>query len=150
MGKLTLILAVVICSLMPGCCSEMPRVEPQYPTEVLGWKETHVRGVRSLGTFVLNEGQATDNGRVQIKLLDLIPPARCAEAGTSISRRRAKFQFIKLPEQKVLCEDTFVETSSMTISGGPCGSSLSEFGILSINVGDINLKDGWAFFELRG
>jgi len=38
----------------------------------------------------------------------------------------------------------------MTISGGPCGSSLSEFGILSINVGDINLKDGWAFFELRG
>jgi hypothetical protein len=99
---------------------------------------------------VLKKGQTTDNGKLQVKLLDIIPGDSCAEAGTTISRARATLQFVWLPEQEVLCEDSFVETSSMAISGSACGKNLGEFGVLAIVIGDVNLKDGWVFFELRG
>jgi hypothetical protein len=71
-----------------------------------GWNERHEKGVSSLGTFVLKKGQTTDNGKLQVKLVDVIPGDSCAEAGTTISRARATLQFVRLPEQKVLCEDS--------------------------------------------
>jgi len=147
----TLLIAMLVAyGLLRGCCSQTPRVEPPYPTQVSGWNERHENGVRSLGTFVLKKGQTTDNGKLQVKLLVVIPGDSCAEAGTTISRARATLQFVRLPGQKVLCEDSFVETSSLTISGSACGKNLGEFGVAGIVIGDINLKEGWVFFELRG
>jgi hypothetical protein len=145
-----LIAMLVTCGFLRGCCTETPRVEPAYPTQERGWNERYDKGVRSLGTFVLRKGQTTDNGKLQVKLLDVIPGDSCAEAGTTISRARAILQFVRLPEQKVLCEDSFVETSSMTISGTACSKNLGEFGVAGILIGDINLKEGWVFFEVRG
>jgi hypothetical protein len=147
--RTSLIAMLVAYSLLRGCCSETPRVEPPYPTEVSGWNERRARGVTSLGTFVLKNGQTTDNGKLQVKLLDVIPGDSCAEVGTTINRARATLQFVSLSEQKVLCEDSFIETSSMAISGSACGKNLGEFGVVGILIGDINLKEGWVFFELR-
>jgi hypothetical protein len=106
MMRAFLIVMFVVYGLLRGCCSETARVEPPYRTEVSGWNERHEKGVSSLGTFVLKKGQTTDNGKLQVKLVDVIPGDSCAEAGTTISRARATLQFVRLPEQKVLCEDS--------------------------------------------
>jgi hypothetical protein len=140
----------LLSSLLRGCCSEMPRTEPPYPSDVAGWKQNRERGLRVLGNFVLKKDQSTDNGVLRIKVLDIIPGEPCSEAGTYQHQARVTIQFIRVSDQKVLCEDTFVEKGSMTMSVGPCRVNLSEFGILGIYIRAINLKEGWAFFELRG
>lgn len=153
--RLFLIMTVLICSLVRGCCHEDPRTEPPYPKpdEITGWKFSTDGGVRSLGNFLLKKNEATDNGKVRVKLLDVIPGDACAEGQSYLRLPSVKFQFIRVSDGKVLCEVSDAEHSTETIGAGPsssCGNKLTEYDILGMLVNDINLKEGWVFFELRG
>jgi hypothetical protein len=117
---------------------------------VSGWKEHKEQGVRIRGDFVLKKGNSTDNGKIQVKVIDLIPPDPCAEAGAFQSQARAKIQFVRLSDNKVLLEDLFAERGSMTLSPANGTDLYEEFGVSVIFIYDINLKDGWVYFELRG
>lgn len=144
-----LIFIMLICSLMPGCCHFESREEPPYPTGVTGWSRSRERGILSLGKFVLREGEATDNGRMQVRVIRLHAGDMCSEAGTLGRLPKATFQFVSLPDQKVLCQGTFNAGGSSLISEG-CGTKLDKFGLDSIAVGDVNIKEGWVSFGLQG
>jgi hypothetical protein len=144
-------LALVMLSLsMGGCCSNEQRVEPAYPQSVSGWKERREQGVRIHGDFVLKKGNSTDNGKIQVKIIGLIPPDACAEAGAFQRQARARIQFVRLSDNEVLLDDLFAAKGSMTLSPANGADLYEEFGISVIYIYDINLKDGWVHFELRG
>jgi len=156
---LSLLLAVLSLS-MGSCCLIERRTEPAYPGSVSGWKERNEQGVRILGDFVLKKGETTDNGKVQVKMISLIPPDPCAETGTFQRQARARIQFVRLSDSKVLFDDIFAEKGTMTLSTIKDAKLYEEtikdaklyeeFGIYVIYIYDINLKDGWVHFELRG
>ena len=149
--KTILFLAFVMLGLSTAsCCSHEHRVEPTYPQSVSGWKERKEHGVRVLGDFALKKGASTDNGKIQVKIIDLIPPDPCAEASAFQSQARARIQFVRLSDNKVLLDDLFVERGSMTLSTASGADLYEEFGIYVMYIYDINLKDSWVYFELRG
>jgi len=81
------------------------------------------------------------------KVIDLIPPDPCAEGGSFQHQARVTIQFIRVADQKVLCEETFPEHGYLSVSSR-CGDNLSGYGIPGVGVNDINLKEGWAFIGL--
>jgi hypothetical protein len=138
---------LLLCLLVPGCCYFETREEPPYPTDVTGWKQSREGGILSLGKFVLKEGETTDNGQVQVKVIRLYDGDMCSEAGTLGRLPKAAFQFTSLPDQKVLCKAAFNAGGASSISS-VCGDGLDQFGISSIAVGGVNTKDKWVSFAL--
>ena len=141
---------------MQGCCIQEERVEPPYPSDLSGWEGQKEPNGRLARKFVLKKGQATDNARVQVKVIDLIPGDPCAEPAAFQRQARARIQFVSLSDMKVLCEETFAENGVSTFSSEGCGSSqvgvseLNLLGIFSINVLAINLKEEWVYIGLYG
>lgn len=141
-------------SLLGGCCSPINRTEPAYPGKVSGWLTDKQRLLFyeehkywSRGNFVLRKNEATDDGKIRIKVLDLIPPDPCAEGGSFQRQARVTLQFIRVSDQRPLCEETLPERGALAVHS-KCGDSLDEFGLDVVGVYDINLKDGWAFIRL--
>lgn len=141
-------------SLLGGCCYPIRRVEPPSSPQVSGWLtdkerlkfyEEHKFWAR--GDFVLRKNEATDDGKIRIKVIDLIPPDPCAEGGGFQRQARVTIQFVRMADQRVLCEETFPAHGYLSVSS-KCGDSLSEYGIPRVGVSDINLKEGWAFIQL--
>ena len=103
---------------------------------------------------MLRKGETIDKGNIQIKVVEIIPGNLCDDAGSVQYQTRVRIQFIRLSDEKVMCEEVFPETGSALLSAQACGSSdisaLSDAGIEAIYVRAVNVKDGWAFFELRG
>lgn len=150
MKTVSFLVLVVLGLSTNGCCLKEPRVEPAYPQNVYGWKERRERGVRIRGEFVLKKGTSTDNGKIQVKIIDLIPPDPCAEAGAFQGQTRARIQFVRLSDNKVLLDDLFAASGTGTLSTADGADLYEEFGVSIIYIYDINLKDGWVHFELRG
>ena len=146
-----LLFAVIIFAcLMRGCCSETTRIEPNYPSEVSGWQESHERGLKIVGKFVLRKGETIQNEQFRIKLIEVTSGDPCVDAGDERHEPRVTLQFVRVRDGKTLCEDRFGEKGSRTFSGTQCQSNLSEFGVMGIYVIAVNVRDGWVFFELRG
>jgi hypothetical protein len=141
-------------SLLSGCCHPINRTEPAYPGKVSGWLTDKQRLMFyeehkywSRGNFVLRKNEATDDSKIRIKVLELIPPDPCAEGGSFQRQARVTLQFIRMSDQKPLCEETFPERGSSRVYS-KCGDSHDEIGIDVVGVSDIKLKDGWAFIKL--
>ncbi|HXI91856.1 MAG TPA: hypothetical protein VNO24_17720 [Blastocatellia bacterium] len=136
------------CAL--GCCfNGSAHTEAAYPNVELGWKDfgSNSGGAVIRGRFVVRKGETTDNGKIQIKVLELISPDRCAEAGAINAQARVRFQFVRSSDHKVLCEDIFPEHGGVNIE--PCGAMVAELGVGGIWVSAVSLKEEWAFFEVR-
>ncbi len=153
MNYLFVVLALVTC-LVGGCCFPIRRVEPSYPIKVSGWLTDKERlkfheenKYWARGDFVLRKNEATDDGKIRIKVIDLIPPDPCAEGGSFQRQARVTLQFIRVSDQRVLCEETFPENGYLTVYT-KCGDRLNEYDISGVGVTDINLKEGWAFIGL--
>lgn len=140
------VLSIVVLTI--GCI-KMGRVEPPYPKDVPGWKVTTEKGVKSIGSFVLKKGEATDNKKIEIKVLEFYKPDFLAGTGSFQGLVRVKLQFTRLVDGKVLCEGIFGETQSGMFSQH-CSENLLEFGIHAIDIRAINLKEGWVYFDLNG
>jgi hypothetical protein len=144
MSRALSILILLISFVPSSCCPKNKRVEPPYPTNVVGWKESEQNGVHYLGEFVLKKGEATKNSKVEIRALEFLPPEACREAGEFQGLARVKLQFIQTSNNLVLCEKEFGETQS-GVFPKECGENL---GITAIGIRAINLKDEWVFFNL--
>jgi len=125
----------------------MQRAEPAYPTEVVGWRDYKIGTTSLRGNFVLRKGEATDNGKLQIKAVDLMAPECTGDAGNYAERARVRFEFTRLSDRKLLCSETFPENGGRSLFG-LCPDIPKEFNILDVSVQAINLKDGWVFFFL--
>lgn len=148
--KVSLVALSLTCSLILGCrCDAPPRIEPPLPSSVAGWKDHREFGVHVLGEFVLRKNETTDNGKVQFRLIDVVPGEPCVDGGPQAHNARVVLQVISPSDGKVLCEDTFLEKGSTTLSA-ECRSHPVVFGLLSIEVNAINIKDGWVHFKVLG
>lgn len=150
MKTILFLVFVMLSSSMSSCCFNKHRNEPTYPQSVSGWKERKEQGVKIKGDFVLKKGNSTDNGMIKVKIMDLIPPDPCAEMGAFQRQARARIQFVRLPDNIVLLDELYAEKGSMTLPTIDEADFYEEFGIYVIYIHDINLKDEWVYFELRG
>lgn len=79
--KLRLIALIVLSMWVQGCCIKKAHDEPAYPGKVRGWiTGSNEEGLR--GEFVLREGETTNNGKVQVKVVEIKPGDECAEPDT--------------------------------------------------------------------
>ena len=143
------VVVILSCLLATCCCSWQERREPLYPTNVVGWKNYEKGGTKMRGSFVLHKGGTIDNGEIRIKVLDLMPADPCAEPGTFNYQARVKFEFIRMIDEQLVCEDIFPENGGGSFSP-ECGEYLSKIGIFGVGVRAINVKESWVFFELSG
>jgi hypothetical protein len=145
--KFLLIAEVLLFALMTGCCVDHHK-EPSYPNKAsLGWKEFARGGsLQTHGVFVLKKGESTDNGKIQVKVIDITPNESCdPQSRTYLAR--VELQLTRLSDQKILCSDSYEESSTGIFD---CGNQIVEFGISGYRMNTINLKEGWVFFELWG
>jgi hypothetical protein len=94
----------------------------------------------------LTKGESTNNGEVEIKVVDLIPARACADRGTALAHKRVTLRFIRMADKKVVCETTLPDT----LGGNICRGALDEFWISGIGLRGINMKGQWVHFLLTG
>ncbi|HWO00663.1 MAG TPA: hypothetical protein VNS63_15500 [Blastocatellia bacterium] len=143
-----LLVALSISIWLQGCCPGR-RTEPNYPTDVSGWRDTKEGTTKLRGSFVLKKGEQTDNGKLQITVSDLLSPECTGDAGDFAARARVKLKFSRLSEKQAICSEVFPETGGGELVGG-CAGIPSEFGVFGVSVRAINLKEGWVSFVLTG
>lgn len=143
-----LIIALGAVIWLVGCCDSQ-RTEPTYPKDVAGWRNYKEGTTKLRGSFVLRKGEQTDNGKLQITVLELIPPKCTGDTGDFSAQARVNLGFTRVSDQQVLCSETFPENGGGSLSGN-CGRIPDEFGIYGVGVRAINIRDGWVFFFLDG
>jgi hypothetical protein len=144
------VLICLLCIFIQSCPRKEERIEPAYPTEVAGWKETNEHGVRTLGAFVLRPNEIADNGKLRIKAIEILPGNMSADYGSYGRQAKVKLQFAQSSDQKFLCEGIFLDMSSMDLSSDKCGSALESYGVTTIYIRAINVRDKWVHFSLGG
>lgn len=118
--------------------------EPERPTYAQGWQQRDLGAITLKGQFVLNKGQSVNDGTVGIRVVDI--RAGSCQPFREPQYPSAKVQFFSVPDQQILCEDTFpVGGSRLDVIEG-CGESL-KWDVLGISA--INSKDNWVAFDLR-
>ena len=153
--KILLVLFLLAAGLLNACCSKPHHDEPPYPTNISGWEGTRDNNGKIHRKFVLRKGEVTDNGEIQIKVVDIIPPEPCAEVGTFQRQARAKIQFIRLSDNRILSEDIYPEHGGSFIpykeddSTSPTKLVLTGLDIAAIVTLGINLKEQWICFQLN-
>ena len=142
-----ILFVVTLAVWLSACCPE--RQEPSPPEDAIGWKDFQEGTTMYRGRFLLKKGQSTDNGKVEVKVLELIPPGCASEAASFERLARVRLQFTSVSDHKVLCSEVYGENSGgyLTLD---CPAMPQDFGISGIKVSAINLKDRWVFFSLDG
>src|SRR5215467_1708469 len=139
--------AVTLAVWLSACCPQ--RKEPPLPTDAIGWKDYQEGTTKLRGRFLLKKGESTDNGKVEIKVLELIPPDCPSEVGSFERQARVKLQFRSLSNPQILCSEVFPEHGGGELISD-CGPIADEHYIWGVGVGAINLKEGWVYFILSG
>ena len=143
----TILLLTLLC-LTGACCPSVSHVEPPYPEKVKGWGQVDEKTSELNASFVLRKGEETSNGKITVKVVDIVPGNPCAHSGEFQRGARAKLRFISTVDQRVICEDEFVDQGFALMTGAPCGDELRKFGITVVTINAISLKDGWVYLLL--
>ena len=146
MSRLALIW-IVILLVFGGCFSARERQQPRPPREVQGWKDSAFGGVHSIGELVLHKGESSDNGKLGVKVLDIVAPEPCSEGYASMPK--VVLQFYRPSDKQVVCEAAFTEGGTVMGTGPPYPHCKPEVGLAAISVNAINTKDLWVWFDLR-
>jgi hypothetical protein len=147
MGNLALSLISVFLILPGACCSPQEREQPHPPEKVAGWKDSYSGGVHSVGELFLRKGDSSDNGKIGVKVIDVVVPQPGSEGYASMPK--VVLQFYKPSDKQVLCEATFTEGGTFMGAGPPYPHCKPEVGLAAISVNAINTKDKWVWFDLR-
>src|SRR5438105_1441765 len=116
-----------------GCCLPPNHREPARPSVVAGWHEYQNGVFRIRGEFVLRTGESVNNGAIRITLLEILSPEWCAEPGTTRRIPRARIQFSRVSDDKVLCVDLMEENGSGHLPF-ECSHELADIGITARQV----------------
>jgi len=147
MWNLALSLMSILLMLSGACCSAQEREQPGPPKKVQGWKDSYSGGVHSIGELLLHKGDSSDNGRIGVKVLDIIIPRSGAEGYAGMPK--VVLRFYRPSDKQTLCEATFTEGGTVMGTGPPYPHCKPEVGLSAISVNAINTKDLWVWFDLR-
>ena len=153
--KCLLIATLVFSVLTNGCCPKSERIEPPYPNELVGWPGRADKGGFIVRDFLLRKGESTENGKITVRLVELLPGDPCTEAGDFRHLARARVQFLRISDEKILCEDVFGDSGTSTLSASNCQgdpqglATLSDSGVHAVYA-SINVREAWVYLQLRG
>lgn len=151
-----LCIQILLCGvvLFSGCLKQQ-RVEPLYPKDISGWEGQKGKDGSISRKFVLRKNEATDNGTVQIKVIDIIPGNPYTEGSSFLRQARARIQLSRMSDGKKLCEDTYAENGGSIFTHEGCSSApsdisfLNTLGISGIVIIAINLHEEWVYFQIN-
>lgn len=137
----------LLCFLTSGCCQLFSKEDkqPERPKVSSSWSERSFFGVTSIGFFVMNKGEAIDNGRLGVKVAE-VTPQECKCISCEPTSPRVRIAFYRPSDNKVLCEGEFSRGSARLDKLPNCDPSI---GISVISVNAINTKEEWVSFDLR-
>jgi hypothetical protein len=129
--------------LLSACCTPIHREEPLFPADATGWSKVESTTNAVEGNLVIKKGERSDNGKIGVSVIEIIPGSACAEGGSQERQARVKLQFVRIPAGQILCEDVFPENGTIRLSATACESKLDGYGIRVIGVKGINLTQQW-------
>ena len=119
--------------------------QPEWPNGTPRWLSNPSidnSGIRLLGVLVLKKGESTDNGKIGVRVIDIVEGDACAHFAFSKSRK-AVIEFFAPKDNRIICQVTLLEHSTGTLD---CPD---ELGISAYGVQAINTRDRWVLFDLR-
>jgi hypothetical protein len=142
-NKAILNLLTVSLVFVAGC--KCPAPAPPRPGQVRGWQEwnegrpPYSFTLHYVGELILNKGESSDNGKIGVRVVEIIP-GQCTTFLGEPRPPRVKFQFFRAADSQVVCDVT-------TEAGGPLQcKGLDD--IQYVNVLTINSKEGWVHLNL--
>ena len=138
---------LVLCFLTPGCCHLLSgeHKEPDRPDVTSSWKARTDVGFTSIGFFVMNKGESSDNGQLGVRVIDILPK-QCECMSCEPTLPRVRIAFYQPSDSRVLCEGLFFAGSASLDMQPQCDPSI---GATTIYVNAINTKEKWVSFDLR-
>ena len=148
-GRIFLFSMTVVCGLdSQGCCHSPKVKQPTPPETNRAWvEEKQSWGGIFIGPFFLRKGESTENGKLGVKVIDVIP-GRCRSAMAEYpDPARVVLQFYEPQSKGVFCQLTLDDGSNTSIVGPEdCGNQID---ISVVGMIAINTDDKWAVFDLR-
>ncbi len=123
------------------------RVQPKYPNEVRGWVDDPFDRGLYQGPFVLRRGESAENGKLGVRVVDIIAAECRARFAEFPDSAKVVLQFYNPLSNQALCEATLNENSNTAIDRE--GICLGKIGVSVVGVTDINTDEKWAVFDLR-
>src|SRR5262245_22877533 len=154
--KLIAVLSSLSSILLLSCNVKRTREEPPYPTGITGWEGKKNNSGEVNRYFVLKSGEATDNGQIQVRVIEIYPTEIWSESGSVRRMARARILVVRLSDNKVLCDDVYPEKGGAILSPQSCHCKSSDFELLRMNNIEtfsnisINVKEGWVSFSMNG
>src|SRR6267142_7039815 len=130
--------------LLSGCCDLQlrKRAQPKYPDKVRGWvTESPVDRRMLQGPFVLKKGESTENGKIGVRVSDIIPAQCRARFAEFADNAKVVLQFFDPRTRKNLCEATVPENTNARIDlPDVCQGKVD---IIVVGVTDVNTDAKW-------
>lgn len=136
----------IILSLLTCFSCRTAQLNPAKPSDAVGWINENPNNL--VGKFLLKQGEATDNGTLQVRLVRVVAPHWLAEPGSYASTAKGQFQFVKVSDGKVLCNIEAPLGNTLFGSAGFCENQLDDFNVRAIYVKAVNTQDNWVYFHL--
>lgn len=93
----------------------------------------------------MNKGEAIDNGKLGIKVLDILP-MECECLSCEPTFPRVRIGFYRPSDNRTLCEGEFFTGSATLNVVAKCERAM---GVSVVSVNAINSKEQWVSFDLR-
>lgn len=151
LSQLVLVLTGLMCSACvchPSLYRNVAVDTPTRPNIKTSWSESHDYGFTSVGQFLLNRGESTDNGKLGIRVVDFLP-SKCRSLFAEYpDPPRVVLEFYRPGDKLVLC--------TVTLDGPIANSSIdreemcgNKTGFSVVGINGLNTHDGWVSFDLR-
>ena len=135
------LILIALGLLNTSCLCLQKEGQPERPMSVAGWQEKRFEsGIEVWGELLLKSGESSDNGKVGVKLTEVLHGDPCAHPGW-IKAKKITLQFFRPSDRHIFCQQTFMEGMNSSV---PCSS---EANISVIRIIAINSKEGWAVIE---
>jgi len=130
-----------ILLLLNAACCKYPQTPTTPPAAVRGWQMWNERGVPLIGELVLRKGEASDNGTIGVKVLDIGEGRAACGLRAEPIEPDVKLSFYKISDPTVTCVIT-------TGTGGRLLNCDQRLELNTLGVLAINPAQGWVHFRL--
>ena len=132
-----------VCGVLflAGCCRPWEQPQPTRPVSVRGWNPNQTGTVRTIGEFVLEEGQSTQSETLGIQIVKISPLVSCLGPLAEPPRKEMTIRIYRPGDGRTLCETVESEGSGIL----HCGKDLK---LPSKSVNGINTKERWVWISL--
>jgi hypothetical protein len=124
-----------------SCCKH-PRLQLSRPAQVEGWRDSYENTTHFIGELVLKKGESSDNGKVGVRIVEIIKPEIQCGLMAERSEPEITLQLFDPATKEILCEKT-------TTTGNSYLKCDPRADVSVIGVKAINYNEGWVWFDLR-